>query len=59
MDGWVYWKQNWFKGLKTKSEIFYPCAHIQLDKNGDRIKGLKLRQFNAYLGGAAVDEAPR
>ena len=25
----------------------------------DRIKGLKLRRFDAYLGGATVDEAPR
>ena len=27
-------------------------------KKRDRIKGLKLRRFNAYLEGAAVDEAP-
>ena len=25
----------------------------------DRIKRLKLRQFDAYLGGAALDEAPQ
>ena len=27
--------------------------------NWDRTKGLKLRRFDAYLGGAAVDKAPR
>ena len=27
-----------------------------MPKNGDRIKGLKLWRFDAYLGGAKVDE---
>ena len=30
-----------------------------MPKNGDRIKGLKLWRFDAYLGGAKVDEGEK
>ena len=42
---------------------FKTKAHSDLKKEmaqeRDRIKGLKLRRINAYLGGAALDEALR
>ena len=42
---------------------FKTKAHSDLKKEmaqePDRIKGLKLRRINAYLGGAALDEALR
>ena len=40
--------------LKKKEEIFSLTP-----KFGDRIKGLKLARFLAYLRGAAVDEVPQ
>ena len=45
--------------ISPKKNLFLFGSKLSPPKNRDCIKGLKLQQFDAYLGGAAADKALR